>query len=213
MTDLQTLKTALSEVPIVPVLTIERAEDAVPLATALSAGGLTVAEVTLRTSAALPAITAMREAAPDLIVGAGTITELDHVAHAIEAGAEFLVSPGLTPALADALKDNDVPAFPGVATAGEAMTWSAFGFQFLKLFPAVPIGGIGLLKALKDPLPDIQFMPTGGITGSTAPDFLALPNVIAVGGSWMISREDVATGNWTRIEQTVRASVDLGRTA
>ncbi|MEO0881594.1 MAG: bifunctional 4-hydroxy-2-oxoglutarate aldolase/2-dehydro-3-deoxy-phosphogluconate aldolase [Pseudomonadota bacterium] len=206
----QNLKTALSAAPIVPVLTVERVEDAAPIAAALAGGGIRVAEVTLRTPAALPALAAMRREVPDLVLGAGTITQVDHISAAIESGAQFLVSPGTPPTLTDALLGCGVPALPGVATAGEAMTLVDAGFEILKLFPAVPVGGVGLLKSLNSPLPDILFMPTGGVNAKNAQEFLALPNVIAVGGSWMVRGDDVAAGNWAAIEDAARAAVNLG---
>ena len=213
MTDLHSLKTALSAVPVVPVLTVERLEDAVPLASALGRGGLTVLEVTLRTEIALAAISAMREAEPDLLIGAGTITKTEHVSAAIDAGAQFLVSPGVSPELADAMLASEVPALPGTATASEAMSRAAEGFEILKLFPAVPAGGLALLKSLSAPLPDISFMPTGGINATSAPDFLALPNVLAVGGSWMVDKTDVSIGNWKGVEEMARMCVALVRPA
>jgi len=210
MTDIQNLKSALSSVPILPVLTIDRAEDAAPLASALLRGGLTAAEVTLRTPAALPAISAMREAAPQLLIGAGTIVSPDDVTKAKDAGAQFLVSPGVSPPLVEAMLASKIAAIPGTATASEAMTRKSEGFELLKLFPATQIGGVDLLKALSAPLPDIQFIPTGGINADTAAAFLALRNVMAVGGSWMVRSGDVSIGDWSGVEETARAAVRLG---
>ncbi len=203
------LKAALMEAPIVPVITIDELKDAVPLAGALYAGGFTVLEVTLRTPAALDALAAMKDAYPDLIIGAGTICQPEDVHRAVSAGSDFLVSPGTSPALTSALLGAGVPAIPGTATASEAMSRAADGFKLLKLFPAVPVGGLALLKSLNAPLPDIHFMPTGGIREDTAPDFLALPNVIAVGGSWMVNKTDIAAGHWQTIEAKAKATARM----
>lgn len=210
MTQSVDLKAALAIAPIVPVISIDRLEDAVPLARALRTGGLTVLEVTLRTQAGLEAITAMKSAFPDMIVGAGTICAPADVQAARAAGADFLVSPGVTPALSAALLGAGVPAIPGTATASEAMSRAAEGFELLKLFPAVPLGGLALLKALAGPLPGLSFMPTGGISAQTAPDFLALPNVIAIGGSWMVTKDDIEAGNWAGIEAKAADAFKIG---
>lgn len=209
MADINALMTALSTAPIVPVITIERAEDAVPLAEALARGGLTVLEVTLRTGESLTAIREMRKALPDIIVGAGTVTTPAHVQLALEAGAQFLVSPGVSPGLLPDLLGAGVPVLPGVATASEVMARTEEGFEIVKLFPAVPIGGLALLKSMAAPLPHIRFMPTGGITEASAPDFLALPNVVAVGGSWMVDKADLDAGNWAAVEAKARAAAQI----
>ncbi|MEM9670622.1 MAG: bifunctional 4-hydroxy-2-oxoglutarate aldolase/2-dehydro-3-deoxy-phosphogluconate aldolase [Pseudomonadota bacterium] len=207
MTDIKTLKTALASVPLVPVLTIDRGEDAAPLAIALARGGFKAVEVILRTSAALPAITAMREAAPDLMVGAGMVTDPDEVASAVDVGAQFLASPGLSPQLSDALLATDIPAIPGVMTISEAMTCAANGFDILKLFPATSINGLDLLHAWSVPLSNVDFIAGGGITADHAKDYLSLSNVCAVGGSWMVNRTDIAIGDWTSVEGTASAAV------
>lgn len=211
MTDDTILKLALERAPIVPVITVERVEDAAPMAQALAAGGMTVLEVTLRTSAGLDAIRAMKAAVPGILVGAGTVRTSDDVKAAVDSGSDFLVSPGATPQLVDALLGSGIPALPGTATASEAMTRAEEGFTVLKLFPAVPVGGLALLKSLGAPLPQISFMPTGGISEATAPDFLALPNVCAIGGSWIVNKNDVAAGNWAGIEAKAAAAVALGQ--
>ncbi len=207
------LMTALSIAPVVPVITIERAEDAVPLAGALARGGLTVLEVTLRTRNSLEAIREMRKALPEIMVGAGTVTTSAHVQLALEAGAQFLVSPGVSPGLLPELLAAGVPVLPGVATASEAMARTEEGFEIVKLFPAVPIGGLALLKSIAAPLPHIRFMPTGGITEAAAPDFLALPNVVAVGGSWMVDKADLDAADWGAVEAKARAASRLRKPA
>lgn len=205
------ISTALERAPIVPVITIERLQDAAPLARALAAGGLTVLEVTLRTEAGLAAISAMKAAVPDIIVGAGTICAPDDVERAVDAGSDFLVSPGVTPALSNAMLASDVLSIPGTSTASEAMSRASEGFEILKLFPAVPVGGLALLKSLAGPLPGLKFMPTGGIKDTTAADFLALPNVIAVGGSWMVTKEDIDAQDWSTIEAKAAAAFQIGK--
>jgi len=195
--------------PVIPVIVIDRLEDAVPMANALVAGGVRVLEVTLRTPVALQAIAAIAKAVPQAVVGAGTVRNAAdaHAAHA--AGARFMVSPGYTPAIGAACRSLDVPLLPGVATAGEAMTAFDDGFAFLKLFPATAVGGIPLLKALAGPLADIVFCPTGGITPDTAPQFLALPNVKVVGGSWLTPADALKNGDWARVTALAKAASAL----
>ncbi|MBX9840550.1 MAG: bifunctional 4-hydroxy-2-oxoglutarate aldolase/2-dehydro-3-deoxy-phosphogluconate aldolase [Xanthobacteraceae bacterium] len=201
--------TPLLTVPVVPVLTIERVGDAVPLARALIAGGLPVIEVTLRTAAALDAVRAIAAEVPDVIVGAGTVTKPADVTRAIEAGADFLVSPGTPAALAEALCGSGVAAIPGCATATEAMTLAAMEFPVLKFFPAEQAGGVRWLKAVAGPLPQIRFCPTGGIDGENAASYLALPNVIAVGGSWVAPPQAIAAGDFEAITARARAAAAL----
>jgi len=195
--------------PVIPVLTITELEHAVPLARALAAGGLRVLEVTLRTPVALAAIAAMRKAVPEAIVGVGTLTRAVDFAGADRAGAQFGVSPGLTPELAAAARGARFPLLPGVMTPTELIAARAQGFSVLKLFPAQQAGGIGMLQALGAPFPDVLFCPTGGITRSTAPDFLALPNVACVGGSWVAPRELLERGDWAGIEELARDAASL----
>lgn len=192
--------------PVIPVLTIKDVAVAVPLARALVAGGLSVLEVTLRTPQALDAIAAMRAGVPDAVVGAGTITRPDDIGRAIAAGAQFLVSPGTPPDLAAALADATVPVLPGCATVSEAMALAARGFTCLKFFPAEPAGGVAFLKSLAGPLPGLAFCPTGGIDAGRAPSYLALANVGAVGGSWVVPDEAVKAGDFSRIEELARAA-------
>jgi 2-dehydro-3-deoxyphosphogluconate aldolase / (4S)-4-hydroxy-2-oxoglutarate aldolase len=195
--------------PVIPVLTVTDPESAVPLARALVAGGLRVLEVTLRTPAALAAIEAMRKHVPDAVVGAGTLTRAVDFAAADRAGAQFGVTPGLTPELAAASRGARFPLLPGVMTPTELITARAAGFNVLKLFPAQQAGGIAMLKALGAPFPDVLFCPTGGITRASAADFLALPNVVCVGGSWLAPEAMLAAGDWGGIEALARDAASL----
>lgn len=200
----------LTASPVIPVLSVPDAQLAPDLARALTAGGLRVLEVTLRTDAALKALAAMRTAVPDAIIGAGTVTSPEQLSQAIDAGAQFVITPGLTPALIEAAPAARVPVLPGVATASELMTARAAGLTCLKFFPAEPAGGVALLKALAGPFPDVRFCPTGGITPVNAPAYLALPTVACVGGSWLAPAEALAAGDWTRIEDLARIAASLG---
>jgi len=195
--------------PVIPVIVLDRVEDAVPLARALVAGGVRVLEVTLRTPAALACIEAIARAVPEAVVGAGTIRSAGDARAAKAAGSAFGVSPGYTSGVGDACRDAGLPLLPGVATASEVMAAQADGLQFLKFFPATAAGGIPMLKALGGPFPDIVFCPTGGITPDTAPQFLALPNVLVCGGSWLTPADAVAAGDWDRITQLARAATAL----
>jgi len=197
---------------VVPVLTVARAEDAVPLARALVAGGLDTLEITLRSEVALAAIRAVAEAVPEATVGAGTLTRPEDFAAVAAAGASFAVSPGFTPELAAAARDYPaLPYLPAVATASETMAAAAAGYGVLKFFPAVAAGGIETLKALAGPFPEIRFCPTGGIDAGNAGAYLALRNVAAVGGSWVAPADAVAAGDWARITALARAAQAIGR--
>lgn len=210
MIDLAAFRQALHGAPIVPVLTVKAVEHAAPLAEALWRGGLRSAEVTLRTPVALDVIKAMKAAVPDLIVGAGTICSEGDVDAALKAGADFLVSPGAGPELLKALVQHNGVVLPGVATASEAMARFEEGFGVLKFFPAEAAGGAPFLKSLAGPLPHIDFMPTGGVKPHNAGDYLALPNVIAAGGTWLASADEMAAGAWDKIEAKVREAAKLG---
>lgn len=205
----QTIRRILDLSPVIPVITIRDLAQAVPLAQALVAGGLRVLEVTLRTSAGLAAIEAMRRAVPDAVVGVGTLLDAAQVKAADAAGAQFGVSPGLTPALADAADSVAWPLLPGVMTPSELIAARARGYTACKLFPAQQAGGIGMLKALHAVFPDVVFCPTGGISRQTAPDFLALPNVRCVGGSWVVPDEALGKGDWSAIEALARDAAQL----
>lgn len=195
--------------PVIPVIVIDQVDDAVPLAEALVAGGVKVLEVTLRTSAGLPAIAAIARAVPGAIVGAGTVRSVAELQAARDAGAAFAVSPGFSPAIGQASRELGVPLLPGVATASEVMAAQAQGFDFLKLFPAVPVGGLALLKALAGPFPDVAFCPTGGLTPQNAAEFLALPNVLVCGGSWLTPASLMAQRDWAAITALARQTVGL----
>ncbi len=201
----QTLSLA-SHGPVIPVIVIHKLEHAVPLAEALVAGGVRVLEVTLRTPVALQAMEAMARAVPEAIVGAGTLRTAADVAAAKNAGCRFGVSPGFNSEIAVAAQGQDLALLPGVSTASEVMQANAAGYTFLKLFPAVAVGGVNLLKALAGPFPDVAFCPTGGITQESAPQFLSLPNVKVCGGSWLTPQDAMDAGDWGRITQLARAT-------
>ena len=204
----------VAQTPVIPVLTIERLADAVPLARALVAGGLPVIEVTLRTKAALEAIKAIAAQVPDCTVGVGTVARVPDITAAIEAGARYLVSPGTPAELAAALADASVPVLPGCATVSEAMALSARGFKVLKFFPAEASGGVAWLKSVAAPLPDLTFCPTGGIDSKNIAAYLGCPNVLAVGGSWVAPKDAIASGDFARITRLAReASVLRARAA
>ena len=195
--------------PVIPVIVINDLAQAVPLALALVTGGVRVLEVTLRTRVALAAVRAIADAVKGAIVGVGTITSPADFELAIAAGARFGVSPGLTPVLIEAARASSLPMLPGVMTPSEAIAARAAGFTELKLFPAQQAGGIGMLKAMGGPFPDLTFCPTGGVTQASAPDFLALPNVGCVGGSWLTPADAVAAGDWGRITALAREAANL----
>ena len=195
--------------PVIPVVTIETARDAVPLAKALLAGGVRIVEITLRTPAALEAIRAIASEVPDVIVGAGTLLTPADITRAVDAGARFLVTPGTPASLVPALSDAPVPVMPGCATVSEAMALAAQGFSVLKFFPAEQAGGVRWLKSVAEPLPHIRFCPTGGVNGDNAADYLALRNVIAVGGSWIAPAQAIAAGDFAAITARAAAAVSL----
>ena len=195
--------------PVIPVIVIQRLQDAVPLAQALVDGGVRVLEVTLRTKVALAAIEAIARAVPQALVGAGTIRSAADARAAQNAGSVFGVSPGYTAAVGAACREAGLPLLPGVATASEVMAAQADGITFLKFFPATAAGGIPMLKALAGPFPDVSFCPTGGITPASAPNFLSLPNVKVCGGSWLTPQDAVDAGDWARITQLARAAQSL----
>jgi 2-dehydro-3-deoxyphosphogluconate aldolase/(4S)-4-hydroxy-2-oxoglutarate aldolase len=195
--------------PVIPVIAIDDLAQAVPLARALVAGGIRVLEVTLRTEHGLAAIRAIAQQVPEAIVGVGTLTQPDEFAAAREAGAVFGVSPGLTAALIGAAKLSGLPLLPGVMTPSEVMAAREAGFRQLKLFPAVPAGGVGMLNGIAGPLGDVTFCPTGGITQDNAAQFLALPNVACVGGSWLTPKDAMQAGDWARITALASAASAL----
>jgi 2-dehydro-3-deoxyphosphogluconate aldolase/(4S)-4-hydroxy-2-oxoglutarate aldolase len=194
--------------PVIPVIAIDKFEHAVPLARALVAGGIRVLEVTLRTAHGMEAIRAMT-AVEGAIVGVGTLTQPEEFAAARDAGAVFGVSPGLTPALIEAARKSGLPLLPGVMTPSEVLAAREAGFRQLKLFPAVPAGGVGMLNAIAGPIPDVTFCPTGGISIATAPQFLACKNVACVGGSWLTPKDALDAGDWARITALAKAASAL----
>ena len=197
--------------PVIPVLTIERQADAVPLAKALVRGGLRVLEITLRTGVALEALRAIANEVPDAVVGAGTVLNARQLDQARQAGARFAVSPGCTPGLATAASASGLPFLPGVQTASEAMALAERGLSLLKFFPADTAGGLGWLKAVAAPLAGLRFCPTGGIGADSAPAYLALANVACIGGSWVAPKEIVAAQDWPQIERLAAAAATLKR--
>lgn len=195
--------------PVIPVLKITDAAHAVPLARALARGGLRAIEITLRTGDALEAIRRVAAEVEEAVVGAGTILNPRQFDEAADAGSRFIVSPGLTSELIAAAADSDVPLLPGAITPGEIMTARDAGIDFLKFFPAEQAGGVEFIKALASPIPDVKFCPTGGITATTAPDYLALANIVCVGGSWVAPDAMVREGRWGDIEALAREASKL----
>ena len=193
--------------PVVPVITLERVEDAVPLARALVAGGLRLLEITLRTPAAADAAAAIIRDVPDAIVGIGTVLTPKDLERAQGLGARYALSPGATPDLLEAASRSEMPFIPGIATASELMTALAHGFQTVKFFPAVAAGGIPALKALAGPFPQARFCPTGGVDEKNAKDWLALPNVVAIGGSWICPVSDIRAQAWDEITAKAQRAV------
>jgi 2-dehydro-3-deoxyphosphogluconate aldolase / (4S)-4-hydroxy-2-oxoglutarate aldolase len=203
------LATLLGLAPVIPVVVIDDESAAVPMARALVAGGLPVIEVTLRTPAGLLAIKRIAQEVPEAVVAAGTLLTRVDVSAAVDAGARLLVSPGYTPGLLEAMLSSGVPALPAAATASELMALLERGLTHAKFFPARPAGGVAYLKALAGPLPMVRFCPTGGIDLANAAEFLALPNVVCVGGSWLTPADAVTTGDWDRVEQLARQAAAL----
>jgi 2-dehydro-3-deoxyphosphogluconate aldolase/(4S)-4-hydroxy-2-oxoglutarate aldolase len=203
-----TILTIFQQARIIPVLTIDDAESGIGLARALVAGGMPVIEVTLRTRGALEAVKAIKTSVPDAIVGVGTVVRLQDVRSAVDAGARFAVSPGLSEELARAAADAKLPYMPAVQTGSEIMTARRLGFTTLKFFPARPAGGVAALKAFAPVFPDVAFCPTGGVGADDFRDYLRLENVVAVGGSWMVPAEMVKRRDWRGIEASARKAID-----
>ena len=200
----------LDLVPVMPVVVIERLEDAVPVAQALVAGGLPAIELTLRTDVALDAIRAIADEVPAIFVGAGTVTTPGQAKEALDAGARFLVSPGATPSLLAAMSETGLPFLPGTATVSEVLAVLETGVREMKFFPAEASGGAAYLKSIASPVPAARFCPTGGITEASAPTYLALPNVGCVGGSWLTPADALLAGDWPRVEALAKAAAALG---
>lgn len=205
----ESLLAILGGQPVIPVVLIDDLKDAVPLARALAKGGLPAIEITLRTSAALDAIRLVAADVPEAIVGAGTILNSRQYAQAVDAGARFLVSPGTTVELLEAARGSDVPYLPGAATPSEVMALSEEGLSIMKFFPAEPAGGAAFLQALASPFAGVTFCPTGGIGLSNARDYLSLPNVICIGGSWVAPKDAVRAGDWDAITRLAAEAARL----
>ena len=209
----QQVETTMRLAPVIPVVIIDDAKHAVPMARALVAGGIPAIEVTLRTPAALDAIRAIANEVEGAVVGVGTVLTANDLHAAEQAGARFAVSPGVSPNLLAAADNSALPLLPGTATASEVMSLLERGYRHLKFFPAVPAGGAKLIGAWASPLPQVRFCPTGGIALSSAADFLSLPNVLCVGGSWLTPAEKLKSGDWSGIEQLAREAALLKRAA
>ncbi|MEU5852050.1 bifunctional 4-hydroxy-2-oxoglutarate aldolase/2-dehydro-3-deoxy-phosphogluconate aldolase [Saccharopolyspora shandongensis] len=206
---MKTAADVLELAPVVPVVALDDVAHAVPLAEALLRGGIRTIEVTLRTPAGLPAIERIAAEVPEMVAGAGTITEPGQAKRAADAGARYLVTPGTTDRLLDDVEASGVPFLAGASTVSEAMRLAERGATAMKFFPAEPSGGVPFLKAIAGPLPGLRFCPTGGISPQTAPNYLALPNVGCVGGSWLAPKDVLAAGDWAQIEQLARAAAAL----
>ncbi len=191
--------------PVVPVIILEHAADAIPLAEALLAGGINIMEITLRTSAALDAISLLTKTLPELWIGAGTVVTPDQLCQVTAAGAKFAISPGQTEAMLNAGMKGSIPFIPGIASPAELMMGLERGYTHFKLFPAEATGGIGMLRALYGPFPNARFCPTGGISAKNHQDYLALPNVDCVGGSWLVPEEALRQRNWSLIKDLATA--------
>jgi 2-dehydro-3-deoxyphosphogluconate aldolase/(4S)-4-hydroxy-2-oxoglutarate aldolase len=192
------------EGPVIPVIVINKVADAVPMAEALLEGGVKVLEVTLRSAVALEAMEQIAKHVPDAILGSGTVRNLQDAKNSLDAGCKFAVSPGYTSELGHYAKEIGLPLLPGVATGSEVMTANADGYNFLKLFPAVAVGGINLLKGFAGPFSDVMFCPTGGVKVNSAPNFLALPNVVVCGGTWLTPADAVANKDWAHITKLAK---------
>jgi 2-dehydro-3-deoxyphosphogluconate aldolase / (4S)-4-hydroxy-2-oxoglutarate aldolase len=203
------LAALFEQATIIPVLTIKRLEDAVPLAKALIAGGVRTLEITLRTPVAIESAKAIMAHVPEAVVGIGTILNADDLARAEAIGARFGISPGATPDLLKAAAASALPFAPGIATASELMLGLSHGFNLVKFFPAEQSGGIKALRALAGPFPDVRFCPTGGIAEANAASWLAEPNVVAVGGSWLCPAADIRSGNWAGITAICNRTMKL----
>lgn len=204
-----TAEALLRRARIMPVVSVDSVPQALQLAAALRDGGLTAIEFTLRTPAALDALAAAKEQHPDLAVGAGTVLQPAQIDAVVDVGADFMITPGTSPRLLDALVQAPIPVIPGVATASEAMTIAERGFRVAKMFPAGAVGGMALLKALHGPLPQLRFCPTGGIDAGSAGDYLALPNVLCVGGSWMVQKAWLDAGDYDSVREASRQAAAL----
>jgi len=204
-----TAQSLLRTAGILPVITVHNLDQGQRIAEALLEGGLTTLELTLRTPVALDALAALKRSFPEIMIGAGTVLEPGHIQPAIDAGADFLVTPGTPPALADALVAAPVPVVPGGASPSEFMALMARGFHACKLFPASAVGGLSMLKGLAGPLPELTLCPTGGINEDTAAEYLAQPNVACIGGSWMLRQDWLDAEEWDKVRASARKAVAL----
>ncbi|MCD9031281.1 bifunctional 4-hydroxy-2-oxoglutarate aldolase/2-dehydro-3-deoxy-phosphogluconate aldolase [Luteimonas sp. Y-2-2-4F] len=208
-----TAERLLTDAGLLPVITVDSVDQARRIAGALLEGGLRTLELTLRTPCALDALAALKRELPDIVVGAGTVLDAAQIRQSIDAGADFLVTPGTPPALADALAQAPIPVVPGGATPAEFIGLMARGFRVCKLFPASAVGGLAMLKGLAGPLPDLRLCPTGGIAEATAADYLAQPNVVCIGGSWMLPKAWLEAGDWARVSASTAQAVAIVRAA
>ncbi|GAA6130642.1 bifunctional 4-hydroxy-2-oxoglutarate aldolase/2-dehydro-3-deoxy-phosphogluconate aldolase [Halopseudomonas sabulinigri] len=202
----QTLDALFAKVTLLPVINIEREADILPLADALAAGGITTLEITLRTALGLPAIALLRRERPALCIGAGTVTDAAQYREVVKAGAQFVVTPGITDELLELGLRSEVPLLPGIASASEILAGYRLGYRRFKVFPAAVLGGTALLKAFAGPFKDVRFCPTGGIDQESYADYLTLDNVMAVGGSWVAPKAAIAAGDWAAITRLSRAA-------
>ncbi len=203
----------MQDAPVIPVIVLHDVAHAVPMARALVAGGVRMLEVTLRTPQALACMHAIARDVPQAVLGAGTVRSAADARAAADAGARFVVSPGYTQALGQACRDLALPLLPGVATGSEIMVCQEGGWNELKFFPAMQAGGAAMLKAWSGPFGEVRFCPTGGVSPANAPELLALPNVVCVGGSWLVPADALAQGDWGRITQLARTAAALSRTS
>jgi len=204
-----TVERLLRAAGILPVITVHNIEQGLRLAEALLEGGLTTLELTLRTPVALDVLAALKRQWPEIVIGAGSVLSPQHIQPAIDAGADFLVTPGTPPALAQALAAAPIAVVPGGATAGELMALMAHGFRVCKLFPATAVGGLAMVKGLAGPLPELKLCPTGGIGEDTAEGYLAQPNVVCIGGSWMLRQDWLDAGEWDQVRASARRAAQL----
>jgi 2-dehydro-3-deoxyphosphogluconate aldolase/(4S)-4-hydroxy-2-oxoglutarate aldolase len=211
--DAETLEARLDHAGVVPVVELPAAELAVPLADALLAGGLSCVEITFRTPAAREGLAAIREAHPEILLGAGTVLEEEQLDAALQAGADFAVAPGTSPEIVRAAQERGLPMLPGTCTPSDVEQARRLGLRLLKFFPAEPMGGVAYLRALCGPYRDVRFVPTGSITPATLPDYLAVPQVVACGGSWMVKPELLRAREWGRVTELAAEAAALAGSA
>ncbi|MDO4522103.1 MAG: bifunctional 4-hydroxy-2-oxoglutarate aldolase/2-dehydro-3-deoxy-phosphogluconate aldolase [Eubacteriales bacterium] len=207
----EAMEAKIEELGLVPVVVLENAEDAAPLAKALCEGGLPVAEVTFRTAAAQESIRRMSEAYPDMLVGAGTVLSIEQVDKAVEAGAKFIVSPGFDPEVVDYCLEKEIPVFPGLITPSELAQAAKRGLRVVKFFPAEQFGGVSTIKALAAPYVGMKFMPTGGISAKNLKDYLSCKSIVACGGSWMVKGDMIKAGEFEKIKELTAEAVALAK--